>query len=85
LAPKLNSHCWYDIKLAAAKKPLLKKTKKKFKKFNLRQPAQPAQVLFHVNILLHIQLCEVVGTNICMPADLIVCTLLVLAANATNK
>lgn len=21
LAPKLNSHCWYDIKLAAAKKP----------------------------------------------------------------
>lgn len=24
LAPKLNSHCWYDIKLAAAKKPDLK-------------------------------------------------------------
>lgn len=21
LAPKLNSHCWYDMKLAAAKKP----------------------------------------------------------------
>lgn len=24
LAPKLNSHCWYDMKLAAAKKPDLK-------------------------------------------------------------
>lgn len=24
LAPKLNSHCWYDIKLAAAKKPDLR-------------------------------------------------------------
>lgn len=21
MAPKLNSHCWYDMKLAAAKKP----------------------------------------------------------------
>ena len=25
MAPKLNSHCWYDMKLAAAKKPDLKR------------------------------------------------------------
>lgn len=37
LAPKLNSHCWYDIKLAAAKKPDLTDTdggkKEEIKKF----------------------------------------------------
>lgn len=27
LAPKLNSHCWYDIKLAAAKNPDLPEVK----------------------------------------------------------
>lgn len=29
LAPKLNSHCWYDIKLAAAKKPDLTEMKER--------------------------------------------------------
>lgn len=32
LAPKLNSHCWYDIKLAAAKKPDLTRNRGKAKK-----------------------------------------------------
>lgn len=38
MAPKLNSHCWYDIKLAAAKKPDLTEIKVKEKKgFKLRE------------------------------------------------
>lgn len=28
MAPKLNSHCWYDIKLAAAKKPDLRRPRR---------------------------------------------------------
>lgn len=32
LAPKLNSHCWYDIKLAAAKKPDLSRHRMKQQK-----------------------------------------------------
>lgn len=29
MAPKLNSHCWYDMKLAAAKKPDLTEVKER--------------------------------------------------------
>lgn len=29
MAPKLNSHCWYDMKLAAAKNPDLTRSKRK--------------------------------------------------------
>ena len=33
LAPKLNSHCWYDIKLAAAKKPELQRERNEINVF----------------------------------------------------